>query len=377
MTRNDTKGLLWENFKQTYAEAQRAYQNKDFDNAATKLRNAADLLSRVAMINSGELKKSQLEKAEFLRKSASALPISKAASAGKNYADARGEGSADEEGGNRSFITKINSRVSFEDIVGLDNVLDLIRDVIISPLSRGDIYAKYGIKAGGAVMMFGPPGTGKTMIAEAIGNELKATYFYVKSSDIKNKYVGETEKTLDAIFNEARANRPAVIFFDEFDDLALRRSEENKVSMAAVPKLLTEIDGVGNSLNDILILTATNIPWNIDTAILSRFEKVYLPLPSKEARKEIFAKKLEKNIQKASDIDFMLFAEKSENYSGRDIKKICEKVRKALAKEEIATGNEQICTNEIVLKEIETQRAYVRTVSNTEKFDKFLRENSD
>lgn len=262
-------------------------------------------------------------------------------------------------------------QITFDDIIGLDDVKQSIQDIIVMPLKNVATYKKYGLNAGGAVLMYGAPGTGKTMIAKAIASEIKASFYLVSSSEIIDKYLGETEKKIEELFAEVRKNKPAVIFFDEFDSIASRRSEENKVSSAVVPRLLTEINGVGNSLEGILILAATNMPWAIDPAILSRFEQLYLPLPDLVAREGIFTKSLAKDLAKESNLNYNKFAKASDGFSGRDIANVCKKVRQELARQHANSGNEQVCSDDVVIDKINQMSKSISGAAQAVKFEDF------
>lgn len=140
---------------------------------------------------------------------------------------------------------------------------------------------KWKVKTGGGVLLYGPPGTGKTYLAEAVAGELDADFFYVKASDIMSKWVGESEKRVAELFKKARESKKAVIFIDEIDALLPKRTTHSSVMQRVVPQFLAEMDGIDSRNENILLMAATNVPWNIDPAALrpGRFDfKFYIPL---------------------------------------------------------------------------------------------------
>lgn len=222
-------------------------------------------------------------------------------------------------------------KVRFDDVAGLDEVKEKIRDLIITPFLYPDEAKKWKIKIGGSILLYGPPGTGKTLLAKAVAGELDARFYYVKASDIMSKWVGESEKRIAELFRAAREAR-SVIFIDEIDALLPKRTN-NSVMQRVVPQFLTELDGM-ESNNDLLLIAATNIPWNLDPAALrsGRFDfKFYIQLPDSNARKKIF--KL--NLDIPNRVDLQTVAEATEGYTGSDIKLICDEAKRVMFKNEI------------------------------------------
>ena len=220
----------------------------------------------------------------------------------------------------------VASDLMFDDIGGLEELKEDIRFKIINPFLHPDIYTHYGKKIGGGILMYGPPGCGKSMIAEATANDAQATFYNVKCSDLKSKYVGETEKNIAELFKSVRKNAPSIIFFDEFESLGANRTDSAAHDKNAVAQLLTEMDGVGAKNQPILLLAATNEPWSIDSALLreGRFgDSLFIGLPDKHAQEKILRLNLKnKPLHQSCKItDVLAF---TDGLSGADITGLCE-----------------------------------------------------
>lgn len=218
--------------------------------------------------------------------------------------------------------------IRFSDIAGLDDVKETIMVRMIYPLKHRNLYDLYKKDTGGGVLLFGPPGTGKTMIAKAIACEVGASFYAVKGSDIVSKWVGESEKNISSLFETARKDDLAIIFIDEVDTLLGKRGEDIH-NDKRVNEFLQQIDGFVGKNPNLLLLGATNRPWDIDSAIMrsGRFsEKIYVELPDLKARKFMFNKNL-KGIPMESDIDINYLAKESQGLSGADITEICDRAK--------------------------------------------------
>ena len=245
------------------------------------------------------------------------------------------------------------SSITFNDIAGLDKAKDAFREKVILPFEHPELYKKFGKKAGGGILLYGLPGTGKTMFAEAASNEVDALFLPVKCSDIKSKWYGESEQKVKEIFTKARKAQRAVIFFDEFEAIGSKRTESaDNGNNDLVPEILAEMQGVGTSANDstIVVIAATNKPWSIDSAFLrpGRFdEKIYIPLPDKEARIKLFEIKL-KGIP-TEELDFEELAKLTNGFNGADITEFCERLKMQAINQSIKTGEEHLITMEDAL----------------------------
>ncbi|KAM3721084.1 Vacuolar protein sorting-associated protein [Dirofilaria immitis] len=181
------------------------------------------------------------------------------------------------------------------------------------------------------ILLFGPPGTGKSYIAKAVATEANnSTFFSVSSSDLMSKWLGESERLVKQLFEMAREHKPSIIFIDEIDSLCSSRSDTESESARRIKtEFLVQMQGVGNDMEGILVLGATNIPWVLDAAIRRRFEKrIYIPLPEANARKDMFKLHVGKNTPHSlTEQDFKTLAERTEGFSGYDISIV---VREAL-----------------------------------------------
>lgn len=233
----------------------------------------------------------------------------------------------------------------FEDIVGLNKAKEAFIEKIILPFKHKEIFEKFNKKIGGGILLYGLPGTGKTMFAEATSNELNALFIPIKCSDIKTKWYGESEQRIHKIFERARKQEKAIIFFDEFEAIGTKRMD-NAISEGndIVPQLLSEMQGIDNLKNEsnIIVIAATNKPWMIDSAFLrpGRFdEKIYIPLPDYESRKKMFEIQLS-SLPIADNFDFDYLASITENFNGADIKEVCEKIKMSAIKKNINNNQE-------------------------------------
>lgn len=236
-------------------------------------------------------------------------------------------------------IKKSENKITFKDIGGLENLKDDIKFKIIEPFKRPEVFKFYNKPIGGGILMYGPPGCGKSLIARATANEAKATFIHTKCSDLKSKFVGETEKNIAELFEKAREKQPTIIFFDEFEALGGNRSEGHSHERSAVAQLLTEMDGMDSKDQQILLLAATNEPWAIDPALRreGRFGRtIFVPEPDLEARKQIFRIIMDK--RPVEKIDYDKLAEMTEGFSGADIKGVCEFATDIPLRESFASG---------------------------------------
>jgi len=232
------------------------------------------------------------------------------------------------EGGEdfRSYIESLiaKSKVKWNDIGGLEDVKRLLMEtVVIAGLKKPE-----SIKPWKGILLFGPPGTGKTLLASACAGSLNATFFNVKADKVLSKYFGESSKLISALYQVAREKAPSIVFIDEFDALSLSRSGDvSEASRRMLSTLLAELDGFQDKKSDLLVLTlaATNTPWDLDQAVLSRFpRRIYVPLPDKKACMEII--KIHTKGLDISKLDLEEIAERcvEKLYSGRDIANLCQ-----------------------------------------------------
>ncbi len=222
------------------------------------------------------------------------------------------------EFGNR-FLQKPG--IGFGDVGGMEAVKKEIEMKIIKPLQHPELYKAYGKKVGGGILLYGPPGCGKTFIAKATAGEVKAKFISVSLNDILDMWIGSSEKNLHEIFELARANTPCVLFFDEIDALGASRTDMKQSSgRHLINQFLQELDGINYTNEGVLIIGATNTPWNLDGAFRrpGRFDRIiFVPPPDAVTRQSILKLKLKG--KPAGNIDSETIAKKTEGYSGADM----------------------------------------------------------
>ena len=216
--------------------------------------------------------------------------------------------------------------VKWTDIGGLEEVKQQLKEAVEWPLNNPHSFKRLGVKPPRGILLYGAPGTGKTLLAKAVATESKANFILVKGPELLSKWVGESEKAVREVFKKARQTSPTIIFFDEIDSLAPRRglSSDSHVTERVVNQMLTEMDGLEN-LNDVVIIAATNRPDMLDTALLrpGRFDRMILtPAPDKKTREEIF-KVHTRGMPLTKDVNLKEFAQKTEGYAGSDIEAVC------------------------------------------------------
>uniref|UniRef100_W5LVL0 Multifunctional fusion protein n=1 Tax=Lepisosteus oculatus TaxID=7918 RepID=W5LVL0_LEPOC len=289
-------------------------------------------------------------------------------------------------------IVSRNPNVHWDDIADLEDAKKLLREAVVLPMWMPDFFK--GIRRPWkGVLMVGPPGTGKTMLAKAVATECGTTFFNVSSSTLTSKYRGESEKLVRLLFEMARFYAPTTIFIDEIDSICSRRgtSDEHEASRRVKSELLVQMDGVGGALeNDdpskmVMVLAATNFPWDIDEALRRRLEKrIYIPLPTAIGRAELLKINL-REVEVAPDVDLNLIAEKIQGYSGADITNVCRDASmmamrrriQGLSPEEIRALSKEELQMPVTMEDFElTLKKISKSVSaaDLEKYESWIKE---
>jgi len=218
-------------------------------------------------------------------------------------------------------------RLTFADIGGLEDVKQQIRRRIIAPLEKPALFNAFKRRAGGGLLFYGPPGCGKTMLAKASAGEAHVSFLAVRIPEILDRWLGESEKHIAAAFAEARARKPAILFFDEIEALAARRRDgDHNHTSSMVSTFLSEFDGLAAGSDTLLVVAATNVPWMIDTAFRrpGRFDRVlFVPPPDREARLYIL-RRLLLDQPAAPGLDMERYAAATSGYSGADLLNLVE-----------------------------------------------------
>jgi transitional endoplasmic reticulum ATPase len=225
--------------------------------------------------------------------------------------------SIEEEGGNLEKPT-----VNFDDVGGMNKVKEEIRIKIIQPLLHPELYKAYGKKTGGGILLFGPPGCGKTHLARATAGQINASFISVGIHDVLDMWSGGSEQKLHELFEMARRRTPCVLFFDEIDALGASRSDmRHSSSKTLINQFLTEMDGIDQSNEGVLILGATNAPWHLDSAFRrpGRFDRIIFVRPPDVEGRDAILKILLKG-KPVGTIDFAALSKQAEEFSGADLK---------------------------------------------------------
>lgn len=225
-----------------------------------------------------------------------------------------------------SVIVDRSPSVKWEDIAGLEKAKQALLEMVILPTRRKDLFTGLRRPARG-LLLFGPPGTGKTMLAKAVASESQATFFNVSASTLTSKWVGEGEKLVRTLFMVAIARQPSVIFMDEIDSImATRTSNEHDASRRLKSEFLVQFDGVTSNSDDlVIVIGATNKPQELDDAVLRRLvKKIYIPLPDANGRRILLKHKLKGQAFSLPGGDLERLVEETEGYSGSDLQALCE-----------------------------------------------------
>ena len=246
--------------------------------------------------------------------------------------------------------------ITFDDVGGMDALKEEIRVKAIYPITNPELYERYGKQAGGGVLMYGPPGCGKTYLARATAGEIQGPFFAAGLHEILNMWTGGGIRNLHTFFDRARSKQPSVLFFDEVDALGAKRSSVRGGPLL-VNQFLDEFDGATTSNDGVLILGATNTPWNVDPAFRrpGRFDRViFVPPPDSLAREAIFAVHLDG--KPTHGLDVSKLAGKTDGFSGADVKGVVDRATEGCLRIAMKTGQEHPLTTDGLLDEIKRTR---------------------
>jgi transitional endoplasmic reticulum ATPase len=243
-------------------------------------------------------------------------------------------------------------RITFEDVGGMEALKEEIRLKIIYPLQHRQMYEAYGKSIGGGILMYGAPGCGKTHLARATAGEINAGFLSIGISDVLDMWIGNSERNLHALFDQARRSKPCVLFFDEVDALGAKRSDmRQSAGRHLINQFLAEMDGVDASNDGVLVLAATNAPWHLDSAFRrpGRFDRVlFVPPPDAAAREQILQILLRG--KPLSDVDCRHVAKKTDRFSGADLMAVIDVAVEAKLQEAMKAGGIQPLTTKDLLK---------------------------
>jgi len=313
--------LLIERYKQFYNKAFLAQQQGKRDVARINFIHAAEVMYDIAKKSPNNLKDVRLDKAKLL--------IQLAEGVVPNEKEPQLNQAKEKESEPSEFKPQVaKEKLTFKDLIGLEEAKHIVKTQMILPLKHSEAFELYKKNTGGGMILYGPPGTGKTTFAKAIANEAQASFFYVKASDILDKYVGESEKKIASLFQAIGNEERSVLFVDDMDSLFMKRGVDHH-NDERVNEFLQQMDGFNSTKGQVMLLGATNRPWALDSAITrpGRFSRqVYIGLPSHEARIFLIKKYLEgAPVDKKFNYDDI--ASKTENYSGADLRELCEQAK--------------------------------------------------
>ena len=254
-----------------------------------------------------------------------------------------------------AFDRPVDDGVRFDDVAGMDALKKTLRIQIIEPFLRPGLFQRFRKDPGGGVLLYGPPGCGKTMMARAVAGECHAKFVSVGISDVLSVWQGGSEENLSALFEHARANTPCVLFFDELDALAYSRSKTRSDSARTiVNEFLAQLDGFDRDNRSVLVLGATNMPWDVDPAMkrpgrMSR--QIFVPPPDVKARAAMFESKLRE--VPTGKVDPLVLARAAEYFSGADIDGVIDAAKDSVIGDIIDSGSDRQMQQEDLLRALD------------------------
>lgn len=357
-------------------KASRFENEGNYDEAIETYKKAIEVMLDIAELSTKKYARAKVDRAKKIGSKIEKLEKQKNAEAYKeNKKENKTTRQSKSEDEGKMFVGAKIPNVKFSDVVGLEDAKEEARLRMIYPLKYPDIYKKYRKKMGGGMLLYGPPGTGKTMFAKAIANEVGATFYAIKGSDIVSKWVGESEQNINRLFVAASEQELSIIYIDEIDYL-LRKRGDDYHNDGRVNEFLQQMDGFASDNSKILFLGATNHPWEIDSAAMrsGRFSvKIFVPFPNKEARKLLFEKEL-KGLPLSSDVNLDVLVEKSERLGGADICGICDIAKNPPIKDaiEASTKGGKMQMREITMTDFEYAFSSAKSPISDEELQKYI-----
>lgn len=247
--------------------------------------------------------------------------------------------------------------ITFKDIGGMTEVIERIRMNIIYPFNNPGVFQKFNRTAGGGILLYGPPGCGKTHIARATAGECRATFLSIAITDVLSKWIGESERHLHDLFETARRQAPTVLFIDEIDAIGMHRHDAGASASPLVNVLLTEMDGIAANNANLMVLAATNSPWRVDNALRrpGRFDRVlFVPPPDAEARAAILEISLRGMPHES--LDLKKLAKQTDRFSGADLRAAVTRAAEQAILIEMQTGRDSRLTQRMLTETLATMR---------------------
>ena len=307
-----------------------AVKARNFTEAAKAASEAADCAEILASRAVGIVAEAYAKEVVSWRQLAKKLEVRKNG-VGRGAARPANEGDAEAVDGGEWLVAE-KPDITFDDIVGMEEAKRVIDEMVLYPMKSPEKARALGLNPGGGVLLFGPPGTGKTMLGKAIAGALDAPFYYASGADLRSKWYGESEQRLSQLLNAAKAQKVAVVFLDEIESLLPKRTEgSHAADNRVVTQFLADLGGFKDSKNLLLVLGATNKPWDIDEAVFrtGRFdEKVYIGPPDRAAREKILELNL-KGAQVSEDVDISAIAAAMEGASGSDVAAVVSAAKRA------------------------------------------------
>jgi AAA+ superfamily predicted ATPase len=251
-----------------------------------------------------------------------------------------------------------SSAIRLSDVGGMEQVKKRLEIAFLAPMRNPELSRMYHKSLKGGLLLYGPPGCGKTFIARAVAGELGAAFISVTLADVLDMYIGNSERNLSEVFATARRNAPCVLFFDEIDAIGQKRSQlRNNAARGVVNQFLTELDGVDAANEGVFVLAATNAPWDVDVALRrpGRLDRTLLVVPPDQAAREAILRHHLKE-RPVSGVKLSSLAKKTEGYSGADLAHVCESAAEIALMDSVGTGQVRL----IGMADLETAVAEVR-----------------